>query len=216
MRQAAPPSPQTAIAPAPRRRRGRTVLRVVVGLVTLAVFAGVVGAGVLVVRMAADARDERDEHAGADGCDPSDEPGDTRSLCLYPGRDGREPTDHEAELGRGVRLAGYTATVEAGFINELVLDDQLGIRVHVVNRDERIQPYGPLDWKVQTEEGRIVTPAQNEREDALGSGQLDRGEAIEGTLVFDLEPGTYYVLYRPDLFNRARGVWRIDVAQAEE
>jgi Domain of unknown function (DUF4352) len=167
--------------------------------------------GITVVRMAAEARRDREAQEGETGCDPSGDPADTRNLCLYPSRPGREPTDHEAEVGHGVRLAGYTATLDGGFINELVLDDQLGIRVRIQNRDSQVQPYGPLDWKIQTTDGRLVTPAQNEREDALRSGELDRGESVEGTLVFDLEPGTYYVLYRPDLFNRARGVWRVEV-----
>ena len=212
MRPAAPPSPPGSLAGAPRRR-GRLAVRVLIGLLTLAAFAAVVAGGLVVVRLAADARVERDEEAGATGCDPSDDPADTRNLCLYPERDSRESTDHESELGHDVRLAGYTATVREGFVNELVLDDQLGIRVRIVNRDDGVQPYGPLDWKIQTEQGRIVTPTQNEREDALGSGELDQDEEIEGTLVFDLEPGTYYVLYRPDLFNRARGVWRLDVGE---
>jgi hypothetical protein len=208
MQPAAPPLPPAAYRP---RRRGRIVLRVFAVLFTLVVLGLVVAGGIEVVRMAADARNDRDAEEDKSNCDPSDDPEDTRNLCFYPERDGREPTDHEAELGDGVRLAGYTATVEEGFVNELVLDDQLGVRVRIQNRDPLTQPYGPLDWKIQTEDGRIVTPTQNEREDALGSGQLDRGESIEGTLVFDLDPGTYYVLYRPDLFNRARGIWRVQV-----
>src|SRR5262245_6114888 len=153
MQPAAPTLPPGQ-AYAPRPRRGRTVVRVLLALLTVAAAGLLVVGGITVVRMAAEARNDHDAQEGATGCDPSDDPQDTRSLCLYPSRPGREPTDHEAELGHGVRLAGYTATVDAGFINELVLDDQLGIRVHIQNRDDQVQPYGPLDWKIETTDGR--------------------------------------------------------------
>jgi hypothetical protein len=187
----------------------------VLTLLTLVTFGALVAGGFALARLASDARADREESQDTDGCDPSPEPEDTRNLCLYPDRDDRQPDDHEARPGDGVRIAGYTATVRSAFVHELVLDDQLGIAVEIRNRDERTQPFGPLDWKIQTRDGSTVTPTQNERDDALGTGELDQGEAVEGTLLFELEPGTYYVLYRPDLFNQARGVWEIEVLADE-
>jgi hypothetical protein len=196
----------------PSRAR-RRIVRALGVVVALAVLAGVAYGISVLAHAAGDARDDRAE-ADAARCDPSDDPDDTRNLCLYPDRPDREPDDHEAEVGQAVRFAGYTATLEAGFMHELVLADQLGIRVHITNRDAEPQPYGPHDWKVVTGDGSVVEAVVNERDDALRDGELDQGESVRGTILYELDPGTYDVIYRPDVFNQARGVWRVTVEPA--
>jgi hypothetical protein len=207
-----------------RRHRVRVVLSVIVAVAAL----GLVAVGVAtIVRMASDARDERareeaefvacDEPATTPGDAPPDEAadGDTRNLCLYPERPDRQPDDHEAALGASVRLAGLTATLHEGFMHQLVLADQLTLRVTIENRDDRPKTYGSTDWRVLDEDGIPVNPTRSEREDALGTGNLESGETVTGTIAYDLPAGTYYVVYRPEAVNQARGIWQIDVASPE-
>jgi hypothetical protein len=208
------PMQSTSPHRARRRSTGRIVRRVLGVVLALVVLGGLVAGGVALARAASNARDDRAEERGST-CDPSDDPDDTRNRCLYPDRPDQQPDDHEAEVGHAVRLAGYTTTVEAGFMHELVLADQLGIRVTIENRDGEPQPYGPNDFKVQARDGSLVTSVVNERDDALGTGELDQGESVTGTILFELPPGTYDVIYRPDLFNRGRGVWRITAEPPE-
>jgi hypothetical protein len=137
---------------------------------------------------------------------------DTRSLDLYPERADRQDNDHEAELGQSVRLAGYTAAVDEAAID----DDGLGgtnlvISVAVENRDDDAQPYNTFDWRIQTDDGQVLDPTINVRDDDLGSGDLVSGGTTTGTVAFDGGPGTYYVIYKPDAFSSHRGIWRIEV-----
>jgi hypothetical protein len=200
-------------------RRGRhPALLVLYALVSVAVL-GLALAGIAaVVRMASDARDERArEEAAVLACDearPTSD-GDTRNLCLYPDRPDRQPDDHEAELGAPVRLAGVTARLDDGFMHQLVLADQLTLRVTIHNRDDRPKTFGSTDWKVIDADGTPVNPTRSERDDALGTGELAPGETVTGTIAYDLPAGTYYVVYRPEAINQARGIWRIEVPEPE-
>lgn len=190
-----------------RRRRALTVTLQVAGSI-VAVGALIVG-GLALAEWARDARDERAAAQTEGPCDPSDDPTDTRSTCLYPDRDDQQPEDHEAAVGDSVRIAGYTATLDDAFMNELVLEDQLTLQVTVHNRESKPQPFGPLDWKIEDITGALVNPSVNEREDALVAGELDPDERITGTITYDLPAGTYFVIFRPDLFNQGRGIYRV-------
>jgi hypothetical protein len=201
---------------AARRHPAITIASVLAALVVV----GLVAAGVAtIVRLASDARDQRareeaeflacrDDGTGA----PAVGDGDTRNLCLYPDRPDRQPDDHEAELGASVRLAGLTATLEEGFMHELVLADQLTLRVTIHNRDDRPKTFGSTDWRVLDRRGTPISPTRSEREDALGTGELSPGTTVTGTIAYDLPAGTYYVVYRPEAVNQARGIWQVEVA----
>jgi hypothetical protein len=199
---------------APTRRGGRRhpLVTLVYVLGTLAVLALVAGAVAGLVHLASTARETAASSEVRAACDPSDDPADTRNLCLYPDRADIQPDDHEAVVGAAVRMSGYTATLDEAFMNELILEDQLTLRITIANRDDGAQPYGPLDWKVQTDDGRTLTPSLNVRDDVLLAGELEPGDAATGTITYDLPPGDYYVVFRPDILNEARGVWRIEVA----
>jgi hypothetical protein len=134
---------------------------------------------------------------------------DTRNLDLYPDRPDRQDQDHEAAVGDSVRLVGYTATVTgAEIVNDPVWGEQLHVSVTVENRDDRAQPYNTFDWRIQDASGRVVDPTIG---DNIGSGDLVEGGTVSGTVAFDAGPGTYFVIYKPDPFNAARGIWQIDV-----
>lgn len=138
---------------------------------------------------------------------------DTRNRSLYPDRPDRQAEDHEATVGGSVRLAGYTATVKGAEIstNEVLGDRQLTVFVEIENRDDRAQPYNTFHWRLQDKDGRVLDPTLNFRDDDLGSGDLVKGGKASGTVAFDAGPGTYYVIYKPDPFNAARGIWKIEV-----
>ena len=201
------------------RRRGRhPALLALYGLLSLVALGLAVAGIAAVVRMASDARDERArEEAEFVACDDerSSGGGDTRNLCLYPDRPDRQPDDHEAEVGSAVRLAGLTASLDEGFMHQLVLADQLTLRVTIHNRDDRPKTFGSTDWKVLDVDGNPVNPTRSEREDSLRTGELAPGETVTGTIAYDLPAGTYYVVYRPEAINQARGIWQVDVPEPE-
>lgn len=137
---------------------------------------------------------------------------DTRNVALYPDRPDRHAEDHEARVGEPVRLAGYTATVTgAELATDAFGDRVLVVHVTVENRDERAQPYNVFDWRIQDAAGRVLDPTVSTRDDDLGSGDLVSGGRVSGTVAFDVGPGTYYVIYKPKLFDAARGVWQVTV-----
>lgn len=112
-----------------------------------------------------------------------------------------------ASVGDTARLADYSATlVDASLDGETLV-----VAVVVENRDDDPQPYGESDWRLETEAGGVLAPAENPRADALGAGTLGRDERVEGTLVFDVGPGVHSLVYQPDRAGAARGVWTIEI-----
>jgi hypothetical protein len=137
---------------------------------------------------------------------------DTRRQGLYPERADIQSDDHEANLGESVRLSGYTATVTGAEIATPEFGDpQLVVHVGVENRDDAAQPYNLFDWRVQNEAGQVLDPTINLRDDDLSSGDLVNGGTVSGTVAFDVPAGTYYVIYKPDAFDAARGIWKVTV-----
>lgn len=112
--------------------------------------------------------------------------------------------DRETELGDAIRVAGrrvrvVTAAHEGG---------RLVLAVVIDGRTVQPQSYGPGDWSLELVGGGIVEPAPNDRTDALGSGQVTGRDRVEGTVVFDVGPGTYFALFQPEGAER-RGVWKV-------
>jgi hypothetical protein len=176
----------------------------------------VLGIIVLMVIVAAVASDDDDDGDAADGngevATGNGDSSDTRNLDLYPDRADRQENDHEAEQGQAVRLAGYTASVDSAALEEHEFAGQnVVITVTIENRDDGAQPYNLFDWRIQTDGGQVLDPTINLRDDDLGSGDLVSGGSTTGTVAFDVGPGAYYVIYKPDAFSSHRGVWRIEV-----
>ena len=140
---------------------------------------------------------------------PTD-PTDTERQGLYPDRADVQSSDHEAELGRSVRISGYTATVTgAEMYTPEFGSPSLVVHMTIENRDDQAQPYNLFDWRVQNAAGQVLDPTINLRDDDLGSGDLVQGGSVTGTVSFDVPAGTYYVIYKPDMFDDARGVWQV-------
>jgi hypothetical protein len=138
---------------------------------------------------------------------------DTKRQDLYPGRPDGQVDDHEAAVGDCVRIAGVTAVVDGAAMAESQFGDpQLVVKVTERNRDDRAKPYNMFDWRIQTADGQVLDPGipwQTER--GLSSGDLVSGGTVTGDVAFDVAPGTYFVIWKPDPFDAARGVWQVTV-----
>lgn len=177
------------------------------------------GAGDDVEREAADASDDRTgitsvvigEDDGASACEAgSDDPDDTRNLCLYPDRPDRRRSDHEAALGQPVLIDGVeaTATTVRAATNPsgeavMVVDVELR-NVGAANHD-----YNLFDWHLMTTDGEVLDPFGVPPADAeeLASDSLPRGDAVTGTVTFASGTMPSYIVYQPSLVDDGRGIW---------
>ncbi|MCZ7525315.1 MAG: DUF4352 domain-containing protein [Acidimicrobiia bacterium] len=180
--------------------------------------------GLAVLAAVGERRSERDPATGptAPGAvvPEADRPGDDPNPgALYPGRPGSQAEDQERAVGEPVRLAGYTATVRASSLLPTFVpaEDRTWVRVDVslLNRDDRKQAYHPWQWQLQTPSGVVHNPRAY-LGPMLGSGELLPGSSVEGAVYFEIgaERGDCYVLFKPELLDAARGVWRIVVPPA--
>ncbi|MSZ89411.1 MAG: DUF4352 domain-containing protein [Actinobacteria bacterium] len=139
---------------------------------------------------------------------------DSKKQGLYAARVGVTKDDHEAALGDCVRVAGESGYVNSvKVINETYGSDQ-GILVNVTvrNRDKKQNDYGMFDWKIQTPAGIIdsATFFVGDTKPDLSSGKLVTGGEVTGNVVFDYAgPGTYYIIWEPDVFNDGTGIWGV-------
>lgn len=131
---------------------------------------------------------------------------------LYPDRPDQQDEDKEAAVGESVMLRGYTATLTGASygVQEFTDTGIVTIEVKLENRDDGAQAYNTFDWRIQTANGQVLDPSFM-GENTLGSGDLVGGGVVEGTVGFEVGPGTYYVIYKPDAFASDRGVWQITV-----
>lgn len=128
----------------------------------------------------------------------------------------RQREDQEVAIGQNVRLSGYTATVMAAkfqpTISQFEEDGYLVADVTVANRDDRAQPYNVFDWKLQTPNGQVIDPTITSQEQ-LGSGDLVKGGSVSGKVVWEIGAGKgeFIIIYKPDAFDAARGIWKVTV-----
>jgi hypothetical protein len=151
--------------------------------------------------------------------EPGEEPGqpvaaEPGEAPLYPDRPDRQPEDQEARLGEPVSVGGLTATVtRAEVTHDELFGEQLTVFVELENTTARVRRFDDFnDWRIQDMDGRVLDPAfVNFRDDDLGSGDLVAGGRASGTVAFEVPAGAYFVIYKPDPFDAARGIWRIEV-----
>lgn len=128
--------------------------------------------------------------------------------------DGQEE-DQNVELGESVELSGYTTTVESAEfqeqVSELETEGYLAIAVDIRNRDDKAQPFNVLDWRLQTPNGQILDPTFTSADGALSAGDLIEGGNVQGKVFFEIgaATGDFFVIYKPDPFDAARGLWRV-------
>lgn len=175
-------------------------------LVAIAVIAAVAGGG------ASDGDEPTAAGETTEQSSSAEQGGAADSGALYPDRPDQQGEDQEASIGESVRLSGYTTTVTgATFTQEQFTETDLVIvDVRIENRDDSAQPYNTFDFKIQTANGQVLDPSFM-AENTVGSGDLVGGGVVEGNVGFEVGPGTYYVIYKPDAFDAARGIWQITV-----
>lgn len=126
--------------------------------------------------------------------------------------------DKTAAVGEAVELSGFTTTLEnAGFVPEVSEFEQAGYllaEVTVVNRDATDQTYTLFDWKLQTPDGAVIEPTYLSTTEQLGSGQLGKGEKATGKVAWEIGAtrGDFFVIYKPDIYNSDRGIWKVKVS----
>lgn len=152
-----------------------------------------------------------EEQAPAEGGGDDPNPGE-----LYPDRPDTQSEDQEREVGEDARLSGYTTTVDSAAFVQSVSDFEdagyVQATVTVVNRDDGSQPYNLFDWVLQTPSGEVLDPALV-TVPTLESGDLVGGGEVTGDVFFEVgdQTGEFFIIYKPDPFDAARGVWSVTV-----
>jgi hypothetical protein len=135
---------------------------------------------------------------------------------LFPNRPDSQREDQERNIGGEARLSGYTTTVTAaGFqqaVSDFEEDGYIVADVKIFNRDDKAQPYNVFDWSLQTPNGQVVDIDFTTVE-TLSSGDLVPGGEVTGKVVFEVgtQKGDFYLIYKPDAFDGARGIWKVTV-----
>ncbi len=137
---------------------------------------------------------------------------------LYPARLDSQRDDHEAVVGDGVEMRGYTATVTAaGFeptVSAFEDDGYIVADLTILNRNDDAQSYNIFDWRLQTPQGTVIDPSFTTMDGVLSSGDLVHGGTVSGKVVFAVgtDPhGEYYLIYKPDPFASDRGIWGVTI-----
>jgi hypothetical protein len=127
---------------------------------------------------------------------------------LYPDRANQYREDQERRIGEPVMIGGYTATVtEAGFDSESA---SIRAELEITNRDQEPQRVDATQWtlvnpRVQTLEAAGATFLTTE---------LAGGATTAAAVWFAVDPretGEYYIQYKPEGLDAARGIWRVTV-----
>lgn len=143
--------------------------------------------------------------------------GDEASKTLFPGRADAQNEDQERNIGESAKLSGYTGTVTSAGFQQKVSDFEDGgyvvIEVTIENRDDKAQAYNTFDWRLQTPNGQVIDPGFTSNQ-TLGSGDLVSGGKVSGKVVFEVgdAKGDFYIIYKPDAFDAARGIWKVTVS----
>lgn len=147
--------------------------------------------------------------------DPASGDGDEpNSGEVYQNRLDAQAEDQERLVGQAARLSGYTALVSsAGFVPSLGMFEDAGyikLTTTIWNRDSSSQPFSLFDWRLQTPSGQVIDPAFVTAP-TLSTGDLVSHGSVTGDVYFEIgsEQGTFFIIYKPDPFDAARGIWGV-------
>jgi uncharacterized protein DUF4352 len=134
------------------------------------------------------------------------------------GRPDRKGEDQERNHGEIVRIAGFSTTVvSAGFeqsAGEFEDAGYLKATVKICNRNTDAQSYSYVDWRLQTPAGQVMDPTiVSVPTLALGPTDLVKGGEVSGDVYFEIDgqKGDFYLIYKPELFDASRGIWKVTV-----
>lgn len=127
---------------------------------------------------------------------------------LFADRANQYREDQERVLGEAARLSGYTTTVESVAYDG---DGTVTVSVRVENRDDEPQPMFSTDWQLVSPDVTSYDPLSST---LPSTGQVD-DEPVTGDVVFEVDAleatGDFYVVYKPDRLDAARGIWQFPV-----
>lgn len=132
---------------------------------------------------------------------------------LFPSRVDAQPEDQERELEKPALISDVAATVY-GYDDSSVAPARQGhevvVMVFLKNLGEETAHYSWVDWKIQSPSGRVDDATFLSDSMSLGSGDLVADGHVIGRIALPvLEAGSYYVIWKPEAFDSARGIWRI-------
>ena len=189
----------------PRRKTSRTLVALSLllgGLLLLVVVAFVAGSG-------------QQSDRARDGDSPQ-----TASSRLFAGRPDAQPEDQERNIAESAGIDGLEGTVKTAEFRQSLSDFEddgyLVVELSYVNHSGRTKPYNVFDWKLQRPNGAVENTWQSGSaftQDQLGSGDLVSGGSVHSKLVFKIggQKGDFYIIWKPDAFDAARGVWKVTV-----
>lgn len=127
---------------------------------------------------------------------------------LFPDRSNQYREDQERALGEEARLSGYTTTVESIAYDG---DGTVTVSVRIANRDDEPQPMFSTDWQLVAPDGATYDRVSST---LSATGEVD-DEPVTGDVVFEVDvldaTGDFYVVYKPDALDAARGIWQLQV-----
>lgn len=126
---------------------------------------------------------------------------------LYPDRANQFREDQERHIGEPVMIGGYTTTV-----TDVKVDDgSLRVEMEIINRDGDPQRIDSTQWTLMNPRGQTIEVTRAD----FPVTELPGGEAVTAEVSFAVDPdesGGYYIQYKPETLDAARGIWQYVLA----
>lgn len=130
---------------------------------------------------------------------------------LYPERIDRQNRDQELRVGEVAVLDG----IEAAVLDVSREGDVVSVTVALHNPEDRVRTYRVGDWRLQTPAGVVHDPSMRRAKVGtdLHSADLLPSGSAGGVVSFVVtaETGVFYIIWKPNSFSSARGIWGADL-----
>lgn len=139
---------------------------------------------------------------------PQAEQTTTSAPALFPERLGGHEEDIERRLGEPVNLKGWSVTVH----DVANVDGSAVVSLTVANQSDDTRTASYRDWRLQTPTGSIIDPGRvrsPQPPNEFNTVDLVPEGSASGDIYFDtaVESGDYYVIFQPEEWDPARGIW---------
>jgi hypothetical protein len=142
-------------------------------------------------------------------CGAGDGGADSNPGELFADRANQYREDRERGIGEPVMIGGYTTTVTDATLD--VEGRSIRVDVEIANRDQEPQRVDATQWtlvnpRVQTIEASTAMFPVTE---------LAGGDTVTAQVSFTVDPseiGQYYIQYKPEILDAARGIWQMTVS----
>jgi len=122
---------------------------------------------------------------------------------LYPGRANQYREDQERHIGESVMIGGYTTTV-----TDVQLDDGwIRVSIEITNRDKAPQRIDSTQWTLVNPRVQTIEATRAD----FPRTELPGGKTVTAEVSFAVDPdetGVYYIQYKPEPLDAARGIWQ--------